>query len=514
MKTSLHGLKTPGRGDLDRWAILLVFMAQAIMFPFFPALHSANELSRLYLVEAMVDRGEVAIDRSISLHGGIGDKSRRDGRFYSDKPPGTAFLAAPGVALRRLVGASPDLAGDLRIARFFAGILPTLLLLLLLRREMIGLGVSEASRALAIATYGLGTLAFPYSVLFYGHQLTAVLLYAVWFCLRDRPVRPPMAAVAGFLGAACFAVEYQSAVYLAPLVILFLARARPLPAGLAAGIAGAVIPLAALAMYHHAAFGSPWKTGYSFVANPFFAQVHEQGFMGVSWPRAAPFVGSLFLPSKGLFVWTPFLVLGFVGLVSFVRRVGARDGAFRTLMVALPLLFVSSMVYWDGGWTVGQRHLTPMIPFLVGPAALLLDRSPISRLLGPGLAAASVMMTGTATVVFPHLPENWANPFHDLTLPLLVDGCLARASLPWLELPEPGFVLTLAAAFLLLAVGVVTLWPDRMRLKVATVVLLVLIPLGWFDATSRLPGKDADRARVERVFFHNQCARAAGRPVP
>lgn len=493
----------------DTLAIALVFVVQVAVFPHFPGMHSANEWSRMFLVEALVDRREVEITGSIRDHGDINDKSRRDDRYYSDKPPGTAFLAAPGIALRRVLGGAPDLRDDTRWARILGGALPTLLLLLLLRREMADLGVSAASRGLVLATYGLGSPGFTYAVLFYGHQLTAVLLYATWFAVRRRPVGPGAAALAGFLGAFCLAVEYQSAVYLAPLAVVALVRVRPRVASIAAALAGAALPLVALGLYHQAAFGSPLKTGYSFVANPYFASVHAQGFMGVTHPKWTNLVGSLFLPSKGMLFWSPFLVLGFAGLVSFARRVGRPDAALRLVMVALPVLFVSSMVYWDGGWTVGQRHLTPLVPFLVAPAGLLLDRSRTARVAGPALAAVSVLLTGLATVVYPHLPENIPNPFHDLTVPLAAGGCVTRIG-PGSAIPSWAFLGAAAAGFLLLAVHAIVAWPDRWRRKVATALVLALLPLGVYDASSRVGRLPPRQAAHERTYFVNQC-RVAGR---
>jgi hypothetical protein len=389
------------------------------------------------------------------------------------------------------------------VARVFACALPTLLLLLLLRIEMKGLGVGAPARALCLATYGLGTLAFPYSILFYGHQPTAVFLYATWFLLRG-PTGPRRAAAVGAVAAACVSIEYQSAVYLLPLAVVFLVRARPLPASIATGLLGAAPVLALTGLYHEAAFGAPWRTGYSYVGSPFFAMVHSQGFLGVKWPQWEAFEGSVWGASKGLLFFSPFLGLGFLGLPSYGRRLrelaasaGGRwagDLALRLVMISLPVLFVSSMVYWDGGWTVSQRHLTPLVPFLIAPAAVLVERSLLARAVAPGLAAASVLMIGLPTVTFPHLPEHFANPVHDLTVTLLKGGCLGA---PWLAL-------AVGAAFLVLLIAAVSAGIDLLRVKVETVMLLALVPLAWFLATGsidRVPRREAATRMSTIVYF-------------
>jgi len=242
--------------------------------------------------------------------------------------------------------------------------------------------------------------------------------------------------------------------------------------------------------------------------------------MGVKYPRATAFVGSLFLPSKGILFWSPFLLLGFLGIPGLKPAPGPDgkepDGRtlraerwLRVVQCALPIVFVSSMVYWDGGWTVSQRHLTPLVPFLVAPAAGLIDRSRVARLVAPVLIAISVLLTGLASVVYPHLPEGVPNPFFDLVLPLLDGGCLAATPLE--PLVSAG---TLALAFGL-AVAALVVWfvaagPDRDGWKIAAVLLLALGPLAWFDGSSRV-GRLETKDRVQEIaYFQRQC-RVAGR---
>lgn len=512
---------------IDQYAIVLVFLAQVLFFPYFPKMNSANELSRLYLALAMVENRDFEITPFLSRYGNINDKSvMRDStvvdgravkseRFYSDKPPGTAVMAAPAIALRHIVAGFTCLRGDMRLARLFACILPTLLLLGLMRREMRELGVKAPVRATAILGYGLGSLAMPYSVTYLAHQPVAVMLYAIWFLLRRRPEPVPLkhSVAAGFLAGFCLMTEYQAAVYLLPLVVLFLFRVRPLWKALPIAIVAAAVPLAFLAFYHHQSFGGVLQTGYNHIANPFFASVHQKGFMGVLYPGWTQFAGSFFLPSKGLFVFSPFLILGFVGIVSYFRVAGRFDGVFRLVQILLPALFVSSMVYWDGGWTVGQRHLTPMIPFLIAPAALLMQRSVAAGIAGPGLVAASIMYTGLATVVYPHLPENIPNPFHDLTIPLFKGGCLAQVFV-LTDLPSYWVLGILATiVFLMLAVAAVAshMAPNRdIRATVAAIILLAAIPVGWYGWTSQVARLDTAAASKHRSYFVDQC-RVAGR---
>jgi hypothetical protein len=175
----------------ETWALGLVLLAHLVIVPWYPNLHSANELSRLYTAYALL-QGDVEIGPFLARHGDINDKSRVADSWFSDKPPGTALVALPALALRRALGGAEDPASDLRLARLAVGVLPTFLLLLGLRREMAAMKVPPPARALALATYGLGTLALPYTVLFYGHQLVAVLVFGITLLLiRPGPLTMP-----------------------------------------------------------------------------------------------------------------------------------------------------------------------------------------------------------------------------------------------------------------------------------------------------------------------------------
>ncbi|HOI11296.1 MAG TPA: hypothetical protein PK313_12540, partial [Myxococcota bacterium] len=105
--------------------------------------------------------------------------------------------------------------------------------------------------------------------------------------------------------------------------------------------------------------------------------------------------------------------------------------------------------------------------------------------------------------------ENIPNPFHDLTVPLAAGGCVTRTG-PGFAIPSWAFLGAAAAGFLLLAVHAIVAWPDRWRRKVATALVLALLPLGVYDASSRVGRLPPKQAAHERTYFVNQC-RVAGR---
>ena len=60
-----------------------------------------NERSRVYLAVSMVDGQTIKIDKALKRFGRIDDRATFKGHYYSDKAPGSAFLAA---AIYRIAG--------------------------------------------------------------------------------------------------------------------------------------------------------------------------------------------------------------------------------------------------------------------------------------------------------------------------------------------------------------------------------------------------------------------------
>src|SRR6185295_11700093 len=71
---------------------------------------------------------------------------------------------------------------------------------------------------------------------------------------------------------------------------------------------------------HAELWGSPFKTGYAFLENKSYVDLHGQGFFGVGYPKPDAFAGSLFSPQTGLFFYSPILLVGLAALVSRVIR--------------------------------------------------------------------------------------------------------------------------------------------------------------------------------------------------
>jgi len=381
-----------------------------------------NQNSRFDLTRAVVEQGTLSID---AFQENTGDKALRDGHWYTDKAPGLSLLAVPAYALVHAVRAGAVVAGSY-LGTVFAVALPSALAALQLFALGRLIGLSAAWAAALTLAYALGTLALPYSTIFYGHQLSAALGLSAFALVWRR--RAPM--LAGLLLGLAVAVDYTSVVLV--IAVMGYAVVKLRARGVLWLIAGGVPIALALGAYHAAAFGHPLALPYEFVL-----QEHRRmgWFMGIAAPDPRVMGALLVGPYRGLFFGSPWLVAGIPGLAVLARR-GFRAEAITCGGIAFAYLLLNAgLVDWHGGWAMGPRYLVPAIPFLaVGAMGLVLAwpaGTPARRMLaGVGGAAVAVsfalMLMGTA--VRPDVPLTIARPFTQFVIPSFWHGRVARSN--------------------------------------------------------------------------------------
>lgn len=347
-----------------------LFLLLIGIYAYFYQAGGANQNSRFDLVRSMVEERTFQIDH---YHRNTNDKAQREQHYYTDKAPGVSWLGAPvHQAVIAIAGNNSQppryLDVSMYLVTIFAVAIPSALagLMLFMLGSIWGLS-PRASAALALA-YGLGTLAFPYSTLFYGHQLAAALLLAAFVLLvqmRQQSstgiVSAPALATTGLLLGYAVVTEYPAALACAVLCLYAAVFVRPYGrlAWLAVGMA---IPGAALAMYHNAAFGGPFTLPYEFSTQ---APRHLGFFMGIGLPDADTLYQILFSSYRGLFYSSPWLLLAIPGAVLMLRQ--RRFRAEAIVCMAIVLMFVwlnASLVDWEGGAAMGPRYMIPAIPFV------------------------------------------------------------------------------------------------------------------------------------------------------
>ncbi|HVZ73135.1 MAG TPA: hypothetical protein VHJ20_12225 [Polyangia bacterium] len=423
---------------------LLVSLAMLSVFPYYERVNNPNENVRIYLVRAIVDHQTLQIGRVCDEWGYVNDKAIVDGRLYSGKAPGASFVGVPiyyvARAVARVAGAAPLSKRALTLILRLCGVgLPMSAFLYAFARWSERVTGSAQARDLLVAALGLGTMLFPYGVIFVGHALAAALAFSGFMLLNLEPregARRWALALAGTLVGLAVVFEYQILFAALPIAVYALARHRR---GVAFFALGAVPPALALAAYHTAVFGKPWDLPYNHIENQAFAAWHHgKKFLGMRLPSAEALGAVLFSPSLGLFVFSPYLLAGVAAALWLAARRARAEGLTILAVGFLMVLFLTGVPNWHAGWCVGPRYVAVVAPFLTGALALawrrlpdrFVDRFVVSELVA-GLVIPSVLLNVVSGALYPHYPEVFDNPVFDLTFPLIGAG-YQPYSLGWL----------------------------------------------------------------------------------
>ncbi|HOE27437.1 MAG TPA: hypothetical protein PK696_07055 [bacterium] len=422
-------------------AALFFFAYAWFLPPGSPELFGTNNAVRFYLAKSLAFDGDVTIERY--YRGGI-DAASFGGHLYSGKAPAASCFAAPVIRLVSLVAKAPRAVPDrvyLYLARVAVISIPSVAMILALHGFLLRLGVSDRRADLLCLGYGLGTMAFPYSTEFVGHQLAAAFLFFGFLALASaRGIRGPGRfgastvrcapfAAAGLCAGFAVASDYQTALIAALLFAAMVPLRRP---RCVAAFAFGCIPGAAMILaYNHACFGNPLSFPYAHEAMPIARQVQGQGLFGVQTPRLVPLAKLAFSPWRGLFFGSPFLLLAAPGLRALWRgEAGDAAGIGDRRLAAICLcacggylLFNSSYGAWSGGAGYGPRFLVPAIPFLCIPvAAFAVRASRGAWILAAALIACSVAYHLVGTAAGPLAHEYLRNPVREFLLPSLLRG--------------------------------------------------------------------------------------------
>jgi hypothetical protein len=406
---------------------------------------------------AVVERGTWAIDEYFQ---NTGDYAYFEGHYYSDKAPGTSFLAIPLYAVYSRAGTRPlsnllaeRLAGNPALDSFtdpnnseslsekiyrygaivlisFVGVaIPSALLAVLLFR-LIRLWTGDGRTAFVLAgAYSIATPALAYANNLYGHQVAAFLLVLTFFLLYSagRGSRAlPYSLLAGFALGAVVIVEYQTALIAGALGLYALVTLKN--KWLIGWMCLAALPpLALAAFYNWSIFHTPLPVGYLY--SPLYSDLHHTGLISLTYPKPDALVELMFGARRGLFLISPFLLLSVPGF-WYMARMRERRAEFLVCLwsVASFWLFNSSSAMWQGGFAVGPRYLLPSLPFMTLAIAFFVARKH-AQLVWMGIAVLlSVSLAGVwiLTLGGQQFPQYQPNPWLEYSLPSLQSGDIAR----------------------------------------------------------------------------------------
>jgi hypothetical protein len=342
---------------------LIVLLACVYCFSSKGYLQVVDTAPSLKTAEALLTHGSLAIEQ-------VGGTLRGpDGRYFSKYGIGLPLVLLPYVVAGRSVAALTGLpAADLvGFVASFVSVPFALLSVVMFARLIAVFGGSARDRWLLSAALGFGTLCWAYATSDFSEAIQmAFLLLAVYGVVRATP-RSIAAAGAGF--AALMVVKLVHVALLPFFIAYLLALPSPAPRRrfLAFFATPVVLAIGLLAWLNVARFGNPLESGYGAEAHQFFLS---------QLPATIPQL--LFSLDKGLFVFSPVVVLGLLGWRPFIGQ-RRRDALLFAAIIIVELALAGAWHSWGGGWSWGPRLLVPTIPLWLAPAAFWLKGARTAR---------------------------------------------------------------------------------------------------------------------------------------
>jgi drug/metabolite transporter superfamily protein YnfA len=266
-------------------------------------------------------------------------------------PPGMGLVALPFFAPFVLNGWNPLDLGLLvhggHVVAAIVEILATLVLWSVLRR----FATPRWSLAFVLLYFLATSVRTVASQALWQHSgVHLAMASALWLVLREEAVPLSRDFAAGLvLGLGAVARQTTA------LAAVGLHGFRP--TRIVAMMVGAAIGIAPLLAYNDLAFGSPLEQGY--------------GVKSFATPIQTGLYGLLLSPSRGLFIYTPYLIFAFLALFRAWRWPGDVAGRLRAMSLVWigALLLYATYSEWWGGRVFGSRFLDDFAPVLFAAMA-------------------------------------------------------------------------------------------------------------------------------------------------
>jgi len=301
-------------------------------------------------------------------------------------PPGMAILARPFFAPLVIAGFDPlDLGLLVRMGHVVSALVEVLATLVLWSCVRRFVGPRWSLVLVLLYFFGTSVRTIASQALWQHSGVHLAVALALSLVLREESVGYGRELVAGLALGLGTVVRQTTA-----LVALGIGGLSP--RRLLAGLAGAAIGAAPLLAYNYLAFGSPLEQGYG--TKPFDA------------PIATGLYGLLLSPSRGLLIYTPYLIFALAALLRAWRWPGETARRLRTLSLVwlATLVLYASYAEWWGGRVFGTRFLDDLAPLLFAALAWGIGtgmlRTVVTRALFGVLAAWSFLLFNAAALVY------------------------------------------------------------------------------------------------------------------
>lgn len=290
----------------------------------------------------------------------FGSMQERNGHLLSSYPFGGALLATAVYALPFALGWLTDYHAFRVAGKISASLMVALsagFLFGTMRRQL-----SQRAALMLTLAYGLGTTAWSVaSQGMWQHGPGMLCLSAALFFLQglegnERAVGAALAGTALGFAVLCRTTNVCAAAALG-LFVLVRHRRLVLPFALPAALLGGWLAWYNLTTYGNLSggYGAIYSSAYA-LGIPAWRGINESTVF--TNPLGYGLASILFAPSKGLLIYSPYLVFGFVGAIMCVRRNAPPLSPWLALWVLLTVVLLAKNRLWWGGTAYGPRYLS------------------------------------------------------------------------------------------------------------------------------------------------------------
>lgn len=317
----------------------------------------------------------------------------RGGHLVSSYPLGNALMAVPVYAIAKYSGHLEHwyqyrIAGKISASLMVA--LSAMFIFLALN-----LSIETPAAWLIALFFGLGTSAWSVSSqALWQHGPGTLCLAIAMYTLYRMEYRPThlLAAIAGLFFGLAIACRIPNFVAVGVLSLFMLVHQRKyLPAYL--------LPLACVtgfvAYYNYSTFGD-LKGGVGVLLSSkihAWRQIQPTVMDFFSYPVGRGLANILISPSRGLFIYSSYVLPAFIGIAHFILRPASALHRYLSLWVLSMSIFLASISVWWSGATYGPRYFSETcvaLTLLVGAAWPFIKRHRILR--------AAFILSGIASI--------------------------------------------------------------------------------------------------------------------
>lgn len=339
---------------------------------------SSQARSRFAQIKAIIDNHSLNIDKYSEI--AFPDMAYANGHYYPTFLPGTTSLALPFYFIGKF----------LNLGVLFTNLLPVLSLILsayFMQKILKLLNFSGPISRLAVFLMIFATGLYTYGTSLNAHPLSALSVilasYALMLSIRQKsPFAYPLFWFAFGLGVF---LDYPNLVTLLPFAfVLFLLSLKSKQSHYYfASTAMSLIFIIPLLIYTQSVFGTVFTSVTSHELRGYINQNGQPAFVALADPKfylnrqviyRKPEFNPAYLPSgllsilisppRGLFIFTPILLLSLMGTADFLKK--HRYLAYAVLSaIILTVLFYGSYLISYGGWAYGPRYLIAVTPLII-----------------------------------------------------------------------------------------------------------------------------------------------------